>query len=208
MNKPTAIVIFLIPATLFLRSAMYAQSVDPVSLLIAKAVKALDLKIQGLQKETMVLQGLQQQAEQTLSQQQLKVIHQWQKALQDLYATYFQDLQIVKPSLQRDVRVFAMIDLDQQMRVSFQRMLKSKFADANKWITRQRQLFQQLSNVLQPGVSMSDAERLFQIDTLYRDMLRVSDALHSFEEQVVRQRALLTQKQRNIQLFKKNYGLQ
>jgi hypothetical protein len=208
MNKPIAIVIFLMPATLFLCSTMYAQAVDPVSLLIAKAVKTLDLKIQGLQKETMVLQGLQQQAEQRLSQQQLKVIHQWQKALEDLYAKYFQDLQIVKPFLQRDVRVLAMMDLDRQIRGIYQRVPESKFGETNKWLIKQHQLFEQLSNVLRSGVSMSDAERLYQIDALFRDMQCVSDSLHSFEERVVRQRALLAQKQRDIQLFKKNYGLQ
>ena len=207
MYKAFFIHVLLLVATLALCTGSYAQAVDPISLLIAKAVKAIDLKVQGLQKETMVLQVQQQQAEHTLSQQQLKVIHHWQKALQDLYAQYFSDMQIIKRSIQQDPKVEAILELDRQMRHIYERIPPAQLAQVDQWLPKRSLLLQQLSAVLEPGVSMTDAERLFQIDTIHSAMQNLSDAWLTFNEKLIRQKGVAAQKKMDTQYFKKKYGI-
>ncbi len=207
MRMQSSIMTLLLSVLLLFSNHSSTQAVDPFSLLVAKAVKALDLRVQGLQKETMVLQGLQQQAELALSRQQLNLIHQWQKLLKDLYTDYFQDLQTVKPSLQKDIKVTAIIEWDRQIRHFYEKIPAAQRSQVDVWLSKRRHLLQRLSNVLQPGIAMSDAERLHQIDILYQAMKTVSDGLVSVNKQLDKQRSLEIQKKRDNQLFKKIYSI-
>jgi hypothetical protein len=61
--KKWMLVIVLIIGCVSLR----AQSIDPISLVIAKVIKAIDLQVQKLQNQTIWLQQAQQVAEHELS---------------------------------------------------------------------------------------------------------------------------------------------
>jgi conjugation system TraG family ATPase len=75
------------------------QSIDPVSMLIAKAIKTIDLKIQRLQNQTLALQHAQQLSEQLLAKTKLAEIAAWQERLQQMYANYFEELKKLKPAV-------------------------------------------------------------------------------------------------------------
>ncbi|RXK81289.1 conjugal transfer protein TraI [Filimonas effusa] len=63
---------------------------------VKKVVKAVDLKIQRLQNETIWLQNAQKAVENTMSQLKLSEISDWVGRQRTLYADYFQELYKVK----------------------------------------------------------------------------------------------------------------
>jgi len=63
---------------------------------IVKVIKAVDLKIQRLQNETIWLQNAQKVMENTLSKLRLDEIAQWSEKQRELYANYFDELYKVK----------------------------------------------------------------------------------------------------------------
>lgn len=86
---------------------LYAQ--DPITLIIRegvkKAIKAIDLKIQRMQNETIWLQNAQKAVENKMSQLKLNEISDWVEKQRDLYADYFDELWKVKSSLTNYYRV-------------------------------------------------------------------------------------------------------
>src|SRR5690242_2473595 len=63
---------------------------------IVKVIKAVDLKIQRLQNETIWLQNAQKVMENTLSKLRLQEIAEWSEKQRVLYADYFDELYKVK----------------------------------------------------------------------------------------------------------------
>ena len=78
-------------------SSANAQVIDIIGLLTDKVVKAIDLKIQELQNQTINLQVIQKQAENELSKQNLSEISGWVEKQKDLYKDYYASLKQVKP---------------------------------------------------------------------------------------------------------------
>lgn len=66
---------------------------------VTKAIKAMDLKIQRLQNETIRLQNTQKALENELSRQKLEEIRGWAERQRAQYDAYFQELLEVKASL-------------------------------------------------------------------------------------------------------------
>jgi hypothetical protein len=91
--KKWMIIVVLVVASI----SVQAQSIDPVSMLIAKLIKALDLQVQKLQNQTLWLSQAQQVAEHQLSKLKLDEIADWQNRQKQLYAGYFHELKSVKP---------------------------------------------------------------------------------------------------------------
>lgn len=83
---------------LILPCRMHAQ--DPITEIIkagiVKVIKAVDLKIQRLQNETIWLQNAQKTIENELSKLKLEEIGDWVEKQRVLYADYFDELQQVK----------------------------------------------------------------------------------------------------------------
>jgi hypothetical protein len=102
--------------------AAQAQSIDPVSMVIAKAIKAIDLKVQKLQNETLVLQGVQQMAEQELGKQQLAEIRNWQVQLSQLYTGYYAELKQVKSVFTVGAVVRKILSLQKEVIVEYSRL--------------------------------------------------------------------------------------
>lgn len=82
---------------------------DPITLIIregvTKAIKAIDLKIQRMQNETIWLQNTQKAIENKMSQLKLEAISGWVEKQKTLYADYFEELWKVKASLTNYYRV-------------------------------------------------------------------------------------------------------
>ena len=90
--KKVVLVLLLVSVS---HASVMAQSIDPVSLLISKLIRALELQVKKMQYATMVLQQAQQVAERGLSTIKMQEIADWQRKQQDLYAGYFKELRQV-----------------------------------------------------------------------------------------------------------------
>lgn len=85
--------VFLIVAH---RSHAQAEIIAVIKAGIVKVIKAVDLKIQRLQNETIWLQNAQKTIENELSKLKLQEIGEWVEKQRTLYADYFDELQQVK----------------------------------------------------------------------------------------------------------------
>ncbi len=77
----------------------YGQSIDPVSLIISKVVKAVDLKIQKLQMEQLWLQYAQKLIENKLHELKLEEITKWSEKQKELYRQYYDELKNVRETI-------------------------------------------------------------------------------------------------------------
>lgn len=86
---------------LFSGGAVQAQ--DPITEIIrkgiVKVIKAVDLKIQRMQNETLWLQNAQKAMENTLSESRLAEIADWVEKQRDLYQQYYEELWNVKSTI-------------------------------------------------------------------------------------------------------------
>ncbi len=79
-------------------SAAPAHAQTPAAILeiikagVVKVIKAVDLKIQRLQNETIWLQNVQKVVENTFSKLKLNEIAEWSEKQRELYANYFDEL--------------------------------------------------------------------------------------------------------------------
>lgn len=189
-------------------SVVHAQSIDPVSLLVAKAIKVIDLKVQRLQHETMVLQRLQATAEQKLSNTKLAEIRRWQDQLQQLYAAYFQEMRIAKTVITNSAVVQRAMACYQELIRLYAGVHTTDMGIAHELMRKGRSAYQSLLKVTADGISMSDGERLQRIEVLYAVIEHSYTGIQSLNEK--RQQQLMQEEKRKSgnQQAKKLYGLQ
>lgn len=165
--------IMIMPAV-FCLCAHTAQSqlIDPVSLIIAKAVKAMDLKVQHLQNETLILQAAQQAAEQELSKNQLTQIARSQQELSKLYTGYFSELRQIRPSITDGALVKAIVNSQQQVVLEYGRSGKDPALrlQYDALLRSSRGILQIMQQTLSNGLSMKDAERITVLQSLKEAM--------------------------------------
>lgn len=187
-------------------STVKTQSIDPVSLLLAKAIKAVDLKVQRLQNETLVLQRVQQVAEQELAKVKLDEIRTWQKQLSDLYARYFAELKQVKPVVSSGAIVKSIRDLEGQIAIEYKKSANNTaIADS---FQHSKEIGQMLTVVLSNQVSMKDAETIGMLYTLRGALSRCLQTMQALNQQ---QSALVEQREimkRNLNDVKRLHGIQ
>lgn len=200
----------LLIAALLIVSASTAQSIDPVSLVIAKVIKAIDLKVQKLQNETIWLQQAQSLAENELSKAKLSEITGWQQQLSDLYAGYFAELKAVKSSITGMTQVKRIIELQKQVVIEYGRMAKNAGVkcDYDAMLSTSVDVLQTLYAVIGSQYSMKDAERICMITTLKDAMVHCLDTIKSLNKQQIEQIANRTRMQADLQYVKKLNGIQ
>lgn len=107
-------VVFLIGSMIVARGT--AQPV--VSIItegITKVIRAVDLEVQRMQTKTIVLQEVQKELENAMSELRLGEIQDWIEQQKDLYAGYFQELWEVKSVLTGYHRVSETIQREEQI---------------------------------------------------------------------------------------------
>ena len=187
-----------------------AQSIDPVSLVIAKAIKAIDLKVQKLQNETIWLQQAQGLAEQELSKIKLSEITGWQKQLSDLYAGYFAELHQVKSSIVGMAQVKRVMDMQRQVVIAYGKFAKDALAKVqyDALLNTSREILQTLYTVIGSQYVMKDAERICMITTLKDAMshcLTNMETLNKQQWSIADNRSRI---QADLQFVKKLNGIQ
>lgn len=187
-----------------------AQTLDPVSLILSKAIKAIDLKVQRLQNQTLVLQQAQQQAEQQLSKQKLEEIGSWHRQLSALYAGYFTELKQVKPMISGGTTVRQILALHEQIIAVYRKSQKDSSTKPryNAILNQSQELVQALQLVLTGQVASKDAERVTMIGTLKDAMQECLNNMQSLHEQ---EAEILSDKKRmqaDLRFVKRIYAIQ
>ncbi|HCL06726.1 MAG TPA: hypothetical protein DHW64_12540 [Chitinophagaceae bacterium] len=185
-----------------------AQSIDPVSMILAKAIKVIDLKVQRLQYETMVLQRLQEVAEQKLSTTKLAEIRKWQDQLQRLYADYFQEMRQAKTVITSSVGVQRTLVRYQELIRLYAGLHSADMDLANEFLGKGKSAYQTLLKVTNDGISMSDAERLEMIQVLNNVIEQSLIGIRSISEKHKQQFMQVEKRKNDNQQAKKIYGLQ
>jgi hypothetical protein len=206
-------VFFLVIVILFDMNHAQAQ-IPIIGTIIAKVIKAIDLKIQKIQNETLWLQNAQKTLENNLHQLKLSEVSSWSQKQKDLYAGYFDELWKVKNAITTYGRVKNIISkqvllvseyktaiANSGQDISFTKVCSGILSESLKNLDR-------LQMVVIPGiVQLSDAGRLeiihttdSKIDGLLADLRQFV----SFNNSTVQQRSM---EQNDINRIKKIYGL-
>ncbi len=166
-----------------------AQSIDPVSLVIAKIIKAIDLQVQKLQNQTIWLQQAQQVAEHELSKLKLAEIADWQRKQQQLYAGYFSELQTVRNAVKTLPQVKQILSLQAELVVAYNRIAKVNVSRsaAVALLDLSRDVVSSLQEVTSGnGLVMKDADRVKMISSLRDAMQDCLDNMKELEKQTNR----------------------
>lgn len=188
-----------------------AQGIDPVSLVIAKVIKAIDLQVQKLQNQTIWLQQAQQVAEHELSKLKLDEIADWQAKQKELYSDYFKELNTVKTVIRSLPQVKQILNMQSQIVMEYNRYAKDKTRQASfdELLGLSRDIVQSLQQVISGGVlSMEDADRTMFLFTLRDAMSECLDSMKGLNKQEVRLTASKLRMQADMHLLKTLNGIQ
>lgn len=166
-----------------------AQSIDPVSLVITKIIKAIDLQVQKLQNQTIWLQQAQQVAEHELSKLKLAEIADWQRKQQQLYAGYFSELQTVRNAVKTLPQVKQILSLQTELIGTYNRIAKDEVSRnaANGLMGLCRDILSSLQEVTNSnGLEMKDADRVKMISSLRDAMQDCLDNMKELDKQTSR----------------------
>jgi hypothetical protein len=205
--KKWMLIIVLIIGCVSLR----AQSIDPISLVIAKVIKAIDLQVQKLQNQTIWLQQAQQVAEHELSKFKLLEIADWQNQQKELYANYFQELNAVKTVVKSLPQVKQILNMQSQIVTEYNRFAKDikRQPSFDELLLLSRDIVQSLQQVISGGVlSMKDADRAMFLCTLRDAMSECLDSIKALNKQQVRLTASKARMQADMRFLKTLNGQQ
>ena len=196
--------------SLFFCVTVYAQSIDPVSIVIAKVIKAIDLKVQKLQNVTIWLQQAQSVAENELSKAKLSEITGWQQQLSELYAGYFAELKQVKSSIKGMTQIKRIVEMQGRVILEYGRMAKDAQVKIqyDALLNSSMDILQTLYAVLGSEYSMKDVERICMITTLRDAMNRCLSNIQTLNKQQVAMAAARARCQADLQFVKKLNGIQ
>jgi hypothetical protein len=187
-------------------ASLRAQSVDPISLVMAKVIKAIDLQVQKLQNQTIWLQQAQQLAENELSKLKLGEIADWQNKQKELYADYFQELNTVKTVVKSLPQVKQILNMQAQIVTEYNRFTKdiAQQHSFDELLLLSRDIVQSLQQVISGGaMSMKDADRALFLCTLRNAMSECLDSIKALNKQQVRLTASKLRMQADMQFLKK-----
>ncbi|MEO8172961.1 MAG: hypothetical protein ABI581_07755 [Sediminibacterium sp.] len=202
MKKIKLIIVLFI----FCTANAHAQSIDPVSLIIAKVIKAIDLQVQKLQNQTIWLQQAQQLAENELSKVKLGEIADWQNKQKELYADYFQELNTVKNVVKSLPQVKQILNMQAQIVTEYNRFTKDivQQPSFDELLLLSRDIVKSLQQVISGStLSMKDADRAMFLCTLRDAMNECLDSIKALNKQQVRLTASKLRMQTDLQFLKK-----
>lgn len=194
----------------FFRCELIAQTLDPVSLILSKAIKAIDLKVQRLQNQTLLLQQGQQVAEQRLSKMKLEEISSWHRQLSALYAGYYSELKQVKPMISGGTSVRRIFAMQQQVALVYGSSRKDPSTKSryDAILNQSRELVQTLQLVLTGQMASKDAERVAMIGSLRNAMQECLADMQSLQRQEAEILSDKKRKQADLRFVKRLYAIQ
>lgn len=182
------------------------QSIDPVSLILAKVIKTVDLKVQRLQNETLVLQRMQQMAEQELAKVKLEEICNWQKQASDLYEEYYAELKQVKPIISSGVLVKRIRSMEESIAVEYKKFPTR--AEHIAVFNHSKEIGWMLTVALSNQLSIKDADRLKMLYTLRDAMSRCLETIQELNKQQLALVENRTRVKKELNDVKRLHGIQ
>lgn len=206
-------VCFLVVMILLFVNQAHAQ-IPIIGTIIAKVIKAIDLKIQKIQNETLWLQNAQKTLENNLHQIKLTEINSWSQKQKDLYADYFDELGQVKNAIATYVRVKDIISKQVLLVSEYKAAMAGSGQDisftkvCSGILSESIKNLDQLQMVISPRtMQLSDAGRLEIIHNTDRKIDGLLTSLRqfvAFNDSTIQQRSM---EQDDINRIKKLYGL-
>ncbi|MFD0749152.1 conjugal transfer protein TraI [Mucilaginibacter calamicampi] len=152
-------------------SAAKAQ-IPIVGTVVKKVIKAIDLKIQRLQNETIWLQNAQKQIENTLSKLRLNEISNWTDKQQTLYSGYYKELWQIKAFISDYRRIKELAQKQTALVGQYQRAWSLFKGDKHFTVEELLHMQQVYSGILE--ASLKNLDELISIATAGRTQM--SDA--------------------------------
>jgi hypothetical protein len=210
--KKVRVCFFVVAILLGLNNAQ--AQIPVIGTIIAKVIKAIDLKIQKIQNQTLWLQNAQKTLENNLHQLKLVEITSWSQKQRDLYASYFDELWKVKNAITTYGRVKYIISKQAMLVSEYKAAITGSGQDISFTKVCSGILSESLKNLdgLQMVIStgsmqLSDAGRLEIIhnaDSKMNELLTDLRQFVAFNNSAVEQRSM---EQNDINRIKKIYGL-
>jgi len=184
--------------------------------IIARVVKAIDLKIQKLQNQTMFLQNAQKEMENKLHALKLGEIKSWSEKQKALYQNYFAELQTVKSSiakvsLAKDV-IGKQMEIMQEYHAARRQLVQSYLKpDEMEQVVKihleilQRSMYhlEQLQLVTGRGTLVNDAGRLLVVHKASAAMDSCLAEMKRFNFDVLQVNQMRLREKENIRKMKK-----
>ena len=208
-------------------SAGSVKAQDPITEIIRqgiiRVIRAVDLRIQRLQNQTIWLQNAQKAVENTLSHLRLDEISGWVDRQRSLYQDYFQELATVKTVLTYYQRIRDITENQAQLIREYRRAYNLVRSDDHFTPEEIRYIGQVYAGILEKSgghldklflvlesfvTSMSDAERLDMIQNVDRDMDACTRDLRLFNQQNALLRIQRAQSIQEVRTLKNLYGIE
>lgn len=194
--KKVVLVLLLVSVS---HASVMAQSIDPVSLLISKLIRALELQVKKMQYATMVLQQAQQVAERGLSTIKMQEIADWQRKQQDLYADYFKELRQVNQWVKNSQQVKQIGDLQTSLEKAGSYLSAGSRQAYMQQLDKSHLLMQSLKQLLSSDqLVMKDADRLLYVQQLRTAMNDCVGEVERLQQAYLQGVALKESKQRDL----------
>lgn len=190
---------------------------------VIKVIKAIDLKIQRLQNETIWLQNAQKTVENTMSKLKLDEISNWVEKQRKLYDDYFQELWQVKSAISTYHRVKEIIQMQTRIVSEYKSAYSLFQGDKNFTPEELDYMYKVYSGILSESLKnldqvflvvnafatqMDDAKRLEIINTVHDNLQVNMNDLKEFNYQNKMLSIQRAASKSEIEKLKAYYGLQ
>jgi hypothetical protein len=219
--KRKVIIILVIALSFYQRGS--AQVLDIIGIVTDKVIKAIDMKVQELQNQTINLQIIQKQTENELSRQNLKEIGDWVEKQKDLYKDYYASLKQVKPLIAGGQNILRVVQQQKELSALYELASSKTKLDARLTEKEKTGIISQYTAILDEStkslsrlqqtissnsIQLSDADRIKLINQYANQLdglLYKLQTVYSRSKQVSLQRA---RDQDEINAIRQFYGFQ
>lgn len=200
-----------------------AQILEIIKAATTKIIKAIDLKVQRLQNETVWLQNAQKVLENAMSKLKLTEIGDWATRQKTLYADYFDELWKIKNAISTYQRVRDIINKQVQLVSEYSKAFALSKQDKNFSSTELDYMAQVYSGILNESLKnieqvqlvinafatqTSDAKRLEIIHTASDNIEQNLSDLRQFNQDNIKTSLQRAKEKNDIEVVKKLYGIQ
>lgn len=187
-----------------------------IGTIIAKVIKAIDLKVQRMQNEVLALQNVQRNIENGLHKLKLNEIADWSVKQKKLYEDYFKELRVVKKSIAEKTRIRTLVDQQLAIAGNYTKIMQAapglfNVQEKQEIQTRCDLLLQRSLHALDQAeivsagnyTSMTDEARLGILDDATGTMLRAAKEMLSLRQSVLQENKRRIDERNGIESMKK-----
>lgn len=226
--KKLITIIAITPMLLILEAPLKKVNAEPIVIAeiikkaVTKVIKAVDLKIQRLQNETIWLQNAQKVLENKLSELKLKEISDWAEKQRKLYDDYFQELWKVKEVISSFHRVKEIMKVQMKITEEYKRAFNLFKQDPNFTASEIDYMEKLYAGIFDESIKnldqvllvinslktqMTDAQRLAIITEASNAMEKNYHNLQRFNNQNIRLSLQRSKDENEVKRAKELYGI-